>query len=426
MTEEASVSDPRIDQAEPSPPDELLDKRAARGIIGAHSLKHAYQQGFYVLLPEIYTSLGLSPVAAGAVETVRRVSSGTFSMAGGFFLDRFRDKRVPALYLSLLVMGIGYFLMGAAPTYPTLLLAIGLAGAASSLWHPAALGLLSEAFPRQRGLMISLHRSTGSIGDAVGPLLVGGLLVIVAWQSILFGALPLAVLFALALRLTLGGATARTDATEESPAEVRPLGQQLRAVGGLLRIRGLRMLLLITGLNGLGQGGLVLWLGLYLRETQGMGSVGIGIHVALLTGVGIVAGPLIGGFSDRVGRKPVITGVLFAKAAIAVLLALAVGGWIFSALVALMGAVMFGVNSLIQAAALDVADGHKLEGSTIGLLWGSNAIFVGISPLVVGFLIESFGYGVLFWYVAVANLVAALTATVLPVLGETDQRRAAV
>jgi MFS family permease len=396
----------------------LMDRRSATSIIGAHSLKHAYQQGFYVILPEIYTSLGLSPVAAGAVETVRRISSGTVSMAGGFYLDRYLDKRIPALYLSLLVMGAGYFLMGAAPTYVTLLVAVGVAGAAASLWHPAALGLLSQAFPRQRGLLFSLHRSTGSMGDFIGPLLIGGLLVWFGWRSILFGALPLALLFSAGLFLMLRGASdAEVAARGAANSGGRPAAEQLRAVGGLLRHRSLRMLLLITGLNGLGQGGLILWLGLYLQETQGMGSVGIGFHVALLTGVGIVAGPIIGGLSDRVGRKPVITGVLVAKSLVAVLLALVAGGWVFSALVALMGSVMFGVNALIQAAALDVADGLNLEGSTIGLLWGSNAIFVGLSPLLVGFLIEGFGYGVLFWYVAAANLVAALTATILPVLG---------
>ena len=125
------------------------------------------------------------------------------------------------------------------------------------------------------------------------------------------------------------------------------------------------MLLLIAGLNGLGQGGLLLWMGLYLQETQGMGSVGVGFHIALLTGLGIIAGPFVGSFSDRVGRKPVITGALAVKAVIAVCLALIASGWVFSAFVGLMGIVMFGVNPLIQAAALDVADGQDLDSSMI-------------------------------------------------------------
>lgn len=395
------------------------DKVAGGSVIGAHTLQHAYQQGFYVILPEIYVSLGLTPIAAGALETVRRVTGGVASMGGGFLLDRYQDKRIPVLYLSLLSMGLGYVLIGLAPSYLVILAAVALAGAAASVWHPAALGLLSRTFPHRRGFVVSLHRSAGSVGDVAGPLLVGALLVVAAWETVLYGALPLALLFALALWVMLRRApawAARAKATEP-----RAIGEHVRSLAAVLRSKSLVMLLLVAGLNGLGQGGLLLWLGLYLRETQDMGSVGIGVHIALLTAAGIVAGPVIGLTSDRVGRKPVIVGVLAVKAAVAALLALTGSGLLFSALVATIGAVMFGVNSLVQAAALDLADGRGLEGSMIGLLWGSNAIFVGASPLIVGALIEGIGWGVLFWYVAAANLVATLAAFALPPLNQSQQ-----
>jgi MFS family permease len=405
----AEASSKRHQLAEADPEDKL----AAGSVIGAHSLQHAYQQGFYVILPELYVSLGLTPVAAGALETVRRVTGGVASMGGGFLLDRYQDKRILVLYLSLITMGLGYVLVGLAPTYVVILAAVALAGAASSIWHPAALGLLSQTFPRQRGLVISLHRSSGSVGDVVGPLLAGGLLLVVAWQVLLFGALPLALLFALALWVMLRKAPT-WSALRAKGAEPRPMGDQLRALKAVLRSRSLLMLLLVAGLNGLGQGGLLLWLGLYLRETQDMGSVGIGIHIALLTGFGIVAGPMIGMASDRVGRKSVIIGVLATKSGIAAMMAITGSGLLFSVFVAMIGAVMFGVNSLVQASALDIADGRQLEGSMIGLLWGSNALFVGASPLIVGFLIEGVGWGVLFWYVAAVNLLAVLAALALP------------
>jgi MFS transporter, FSR family, fosmidomycin resistance protein len=391
------------------------DKVAAGGVIGAHTLQHTYQHGFYVIVPELYTALGMTPVAAGALEMVRRVSGGVASLGGGFLLDRFQNKRILVLYLSLVAMGLGYLLVGVVPVYVVILAAAGLATAAGSIWHPAALSLLSQRYPARRGLMIALHRSAGSVGDFLGPLLVGGLLVVLMWQGVLYGALPVALLFALVLWLVLR----RAPGWEGAPAAVvdhGSVGQQLRAVGALLTDRSLAMLLAVAGLSGLGQGGLLLWLGLYLQETQGMGSVGIGAHIALLTGFGVVMGPLFGLLSDRVGRKPVIIGVLAAKTAIATLMALAGGGIALTVLVALMGTVMFGVNSLVQAGALDVAEGRGLEASTIGLLWGINSLFVGASPLIVGFLIEGIGFGVLFWYVATMNAVALGAALALPSL----------
>ena len=61
-------------------------------------------------------------------------------------------------------------------------------------------------------------------------------------------------------------------------------------------------------------------------------------------------------------------------------------------LVALLGTVMFSINSLVQAAAMDLGEGKRLEGSLIGLLWGSNAAFGFFPPLILGGLVGAFGF----------------------------------
>ncbi len=159
----------------------------------------------------------------------------------------------------------------------------------------------------------------------------------------------------------------------------------------------------------------MLWLPLYLQEAQGMGSLGIGVHVGLLSGVGIVSVPVIGVLSDRLGRNRVIFMVLMVQAIIAVLMALVGSGIILTILVGFMGAFLFALNPLVQAGALDLAEGKRLEGSMIGLLWGSNAAFSGVSPVLAGFLITStsLGYGILFWYIAAVKVVAGLLAITL-------------
>ena len=105
--------------------------------------------------------------------------------------------------------------------------------------------------------------------------------------------------------------------------------------------------------------------------------------------------------------------VLMVQAGIAILMALAGSGIILTILVGFMGAFLFAMNPLVQAGALDVAEGKRLEGSMIGLLWGSNAAFNGVSPVLAGFLITSLGYGVLFWYIAVVKVVAGPAAIAL-------------
>jgi len=333
-------------------------------------------------------------------------------MVGGFILDRFQNQRILVLFLSLTLMGLGYSLVGVSPSYLLILFSIGLAGAAGSIWHPAALGLLSQRYPERRGFMLALHRSSGNFGDVVGPLLTGALLLVFAWQTILYGTFPLAILMAVLLWTTLrkAGDWQRTSEYVESS---RSLREQFVALKEVVKNRELILLLLVSGISGLGQGSIMLWLPIYLQETQGMGSMGIGIHLGLLSGVGIASVPIIGILSDKIGRNRVIFLVLLAQAIIALLMALTKSGIALTILVGCMGAFLFALNPLVQAGSLDITEGKRLEGSMIGLLWGSNAAFNGASPLIVGFLISSQGYGILFWYVAIIKILASIMAIVL-------------
>ena len=391
------------------------DHIAAGAVIASHSFHHAYGHAFFVILPVIYSSLGLSPIAVGALGAARMVAGGAAAMVGGVLIDRLQHRRLLILYVSLISMGAAYLLVGLAPTYALIVMALMLASLAGSVWHPTARGLLSQIYPHRRGFVISLDRSVGNIGDTVGPLVVGWLLVIVVWQRIFLGALPIALALALLIWVALRRAYMWQELGARRRAEARPLKAQFGAVRDLFRSNGksLMTLLLVAGLSGLGQGGLILWIPLYLQETQGMGTVGIGAHVALLTAAGIATGPVLGLVSDRMGRIPIILMVLAAKAVLAALMAAVGSGILLTVLIAGMGAVMFGINPLIQAWALDIADGRKLEGTMLGMLWGNNAVFRGGGPLLVGFVVAAFGFGALFWYVAAMNTFALLLVAVL-------------
>lgn len=387
---------------------EVRDHVAAGAVITSHTLQHLYGHAFWVILPEIYTALGLSPIAAGLVGTVRSVGSGVSSTIGGFLVDRLQHRRLMILYISLVAMGLGYFLVGTAPTYVLILAALTVASVAGSIWHPTARGLLSQIYPRRRGFVITVDRSAGSIGDTAGPLLAGFLLAYLLWQQIFLAALPLAILFMFFLWTLLRRSEAFQNVGARSRGPARPFREQIRDLRGLFREnrRILTLLILIKAVAGFGQGGLFLWLPLYLSEHVGMGTAGIGFHLALLTAMGTLTNPAFGYLSDRIGRMPVIVIALTAKVAIAVLLALSGAGIAFTLLVGVMGAFNFVVNPLVQAWALDIAHGRKLEGSTLGVLDGANFIFTGAGPLMVGFVVETWGFESLFWYIGAMSAAA--------------------
>jgi MFS family permease len=393
------------------------DRIAPTSLLAGHALHHVYDYGLYVIIPVIYTEFGLTPVAAGLMDTVRRVSSGVAAIGGGFLVDQLQHRRIPILCFSMLTMGLGYLIVGLAPAYLMILVALGLVGIShQSLWHPSALSLLSQRYPERRGLMVSTHRSSGNLGDAIGSLAIGALMLVLAWQAILLAAFPLTLGVALLLWLALRRASGWEKFQTRSESR-RHVGEHLRLLQELFHNKSLLLLFLLAGMSGLGQGGFQLWLPIYLRQTQGMESLGIGLHMTLLTTIGVVSGPLIGALSDRLSRKLLIVIVLGGEAVVAALMAFAGGGVLLTILVGLMGACMFGGHALIDAGALDLGEGRRLEGSLIGLLWGNNAIFLGLAPVIVGFLMTSFGYSTLFWYMAVMNALGSMVALTLPSIG---------
>lgn len=371
------------------------DRLVPAAIIGSHAVQHTYGQGFLVILPVVYSSLGLAPVEAGLIDTIRRLTGGISSMGGGLLVDRLQHYRALMLALALGLMGVGYFLAAAAPSYILIALAFGLATGAGSLWHPPALSILSQRFPGRRGLLIALHRASGSVGDTVGPVLVGILLRAMDWRTVLQLSIGPAVaiggVLLVALRWVSAGPAGRGKA---SPGFREVFG----GLAGLFRAGALPRLMAVAGLRGMADNSLLVFLPLYLSEILHLDPVMVGLHVSLLTGLGIITGPLLGGLSDRVGRKRVVLGVMGASAVLAAGMGLVGQGLGLTVLVGLMGAILYGANPILQAAAMDLAEGLRLEGSIIGLMWGNNALFAAISPLILGLLAQHFGLGVVFWY----------------------------
>ena len=402
------------EQAAPvSPPEQRRGSNVvvASTLIGSHSIQHMYQRGFLVIIPQIYAALGLAPLQVGLLDAVRQGSGGIFSMGGGMMVDRLQHLRGLFLGASLALMALGYLVVGLAPSYLLILIALSFAASAGSLWHPPALGILSQRYPQRRGLMLSLHRSTGNLGETIAPVLVGALLAVIAWRTVLLWAAVPTFIVAAAIMLLLWNVGGAPVSTRDGG---RGLGQQFRDLGGLFKNRGLLSLIVVSGVRGMGDRGLLLFLPLYLAQELEMDPFMQGVHLSLLTAAAIVCGPLIGVLSDRIGRKPVMVGVMAISAVLASLMIVGNSGVPLILLVALLGTVMFSINSLVQAAAMDLGEGKRLEGSLIGLLWGSNAAFGFFPPLILGGLVEAFGFGVIFPYSAVLYLVGALAAISLP------------
>ena len=90
------------------------------------------------------------------------------------------------------------------------------------------------------------------------------------------------------------------------------------------------------------------------------------------------------------------------------------GGIIMTLCVALFGLFHFSVNSLTQAAAMDLVAGRQLESTFIGLLWGSNAAFGAIAALLAGVLVGVFVWDIAFYLSSGFFLIGFLVSLGLP------------
>ncbi|MDE2900138.1 MAG: MFS transporter [Chloroflexota bacterium] len=381
-------------------------------LIAAHTMQHVYTRGFLVLLPFMMESLGIGTIGAGIMEAIRRITSGIASVGGGVLTDRVQHLRGPILAGSIGLMGFGYLIIGVFPNYYVILIALGFAAAAGSIWHPPALGIISQRFPERRGYYISLHRSAGNVGETVAPAVFGLLLGIIAWQAVLWGVFPLAfgvaVLIMVYLR-NIGGSKQQMVQGGQ-----RSLGAQLGAIGNLLRYRSFVALLFVGGVRGIADGAVMLWLPIYLRRELEMDAWTIGLYVSLLTAIAIFTGPFFGRLSDTWGRGRVIFLIMACSTAIVTTMIFFNDGLALAGLVALAGVFMFSVNSLTQAGSMDMAEGLNLEGSMIGLLWGVNAFFGALSPIALGFITNWYGVGVFFLYASIFYAIGTAAALLLP------------
>ncbi len=396
-------------------------KRVAGTVIAGHGFQHMYADGFLVLLNPIYDAFGLNPVSAGVLAVIRQSAGGLMSMGGGFFIDLFAGRRGLLLASSLFLMALGYLLVGAAPNYPLLLAALAFGAAGGSFWHPVGLGILSASFPNNRALMMSLHRSSGGVGEVITPLVVAALLAFITWREVLVAGFFLISAVAVVLYVVL----ARLG-IPQTAVQRRGAGVQLRSIGGLFRDRALPVLLLVSGLRGMADRAVVFFLPLFiaqaLREVDADVSgvriaAVVALHITVMSLTAVFIPPLIGMLSDKAGRKPVMLATM--AGSVVLLTGLTLVGTVtplFTVLIAVLGAVRFAVANVTQAASLDIAEGRRLEGSMIGLLWGNNALFGAASPLILGGLIAAMGddYGVIFPYAAVLNVCAMIAALFLP------------
>ncbi len=382
------------------------------GFTIAHGIFHFMQQSFAVMLPALRETFGISAIQIGALMTAKEIAMGVSSLPGGVLSDRLRRYRGIIMAACMALFGLSWLLIGVASVYPLLIFGMVLVSIATSVWHLPSMAEISRRVSESKGTSLAIFGIGGSIGDIFGPVITGLLLSVLAWRGVIsiYAVVPLLMTFWFIWGFKSFGRAHQLDESDDE--KDIDLKTQINTTIKYFKTTAIWKVNLVAGLRGMCFTIYVTFLPLYMEDGLELSSQSIGFHFGLLWAVGIVASPLMGHLSDRLGRKPVLVPALLCSGTLTIILALFGNGIMFTVIIGMLGIFLRSDYALLSAAILDIV-GQKVATTVLGVLSFLRFSMAGISPLIAGYLYQNFGMkAVLFFVAALFAISAAIFASV--------------
>ena len=380
-----------------------------------HSLTHWYPATFYLLLPIIGKELGLSFSQIGLIMTCQYIAGAVSNVPGGMLVDTVGKKGL-LMAVSLFWVGVPYLFMGFVHSYWLLLVCVALVGIGNNLWHPTAIPTLANRFPERKGFVLSLHGMGGNVGDALAPIVIGSLLTVFSWRTIVVGnVVPgvvisfLILAFLGTLRLNSGKRASKADGAHDGLT----LREYFAGVPALFKNRGLILLSTSSAFRSMTQNALLTFLPVYLAYEMGYSPFWVGACMFALQAAGFAAAPIAGHLSDRMGRRSVMMTSMTMTAVVLLAMAFAGHSIGFVVLIAVLGFFLYAIRPVLQAWLLETTP-RKMGGTSIGVLFATQSLGSAIGPLIGGMLADRYGLISAFYFLAFTIVIANLFIFLMP------------
>lgn len=387
-------------------------------ISAGHGLTHWYPATFYVLLPLIGKELGLSYTQIGFLMSAQHIAGALSNLPGGMIVDSI-GKKGYLMAASLFWVGFPYALMSLTNSMWMLVICLMLVGIGNNLWHPAAIPTLAHQYPQRKGLVLSFHGMGGNIGEALAPLAAGSLLAWFSWREVVvINIVPGLVMATLILVMVGALATVREgDKNRKDEVNAGSGGwnarQYLRDLGSLLRNRALMLICVSGGFRTLTQVGLMVFLPVYLAYEQGYSPIAVGVCMTVLQVAGLIAGPIAGHVSDKVGRRHVVLSSMVLTGLTIVGMVFVGQSFMFIVFVALVGFFLYAMRPVMQAWAVENTP-QRLAGTGVGLQFTILAIGGSIAPATFGLIADTWDVYTAFYFLAGTIIAANLLVVFVP------------
>ncbi len=389
-------------------------------ISAGHSLTHWYPATFYVLLPLIGKEFGLSYTQIGFLMSAQHIAGALSNLPGGMLVDAI-GKKGYLMAASLFWVGVPYALMSLTNSMWMLVVCLMLVGIGNNLWHPAAIPTLAYRYPKRKGLMLSFHGMGGNIGEALAPLAAGALLAWFSWRTVVVINVVPGLVMAILILVMLGALTTThtrdDDSAVNAGTDSKWSGRQyLQDLLGLLRDRTLMLICVSAGFRTLTQVGLLVFLPVYLAYEQGYSPIAVGVCMTVLQVAGLIAAPIAGHLSDKVGRQKVVISSMLLTGLTIIGMVFAGQSMAFIVFVALVGFFLYAMRPVMQAWAVENTPKH-LAGTGVGLQFTILAIGGSIAPATFGIIADAWGIYSGFYFLAGTIIAANLLVMLVPQAG---------
>ncbi len=368
----------------------------------AHFLNDLMQ----IIIPSIYPMLkesyALSFTQIGLITFVYQITASLLQPVVGHYTD---VKPKPySLIFGMCFTLMGLFFLAFASVYSVILIAVGLVGIGSSIFHPEASRVAYLASGGKRGLAQSIFQVGGNSGTAIGPLLVL-LIVIPHGQIYVLWFLLIAVIGILVLykivrwyQRHLALRKAQKIKIIDYPPRLRK--KQVKNAIAILLILIFSKYIYMTSISS--------YLTFYLIEKFNVSISDSQLYLFLFFG-SVALGTLIGGpLGDKFGRKYVIWFSILGSAPFTLLLPYVNLFWT-AVLVVIIGFVLSSAFSAILVFAQELLPGKI--GMISGLFFGFAFGIAGLGSAILGLLADETSIGFVYHlcsYLPLLGIVAYL------------------
>jgi MFS family permease len=380
-----------------------------------HGVAHWMHGVVFILLPVVREEFGLDYTDIGVFGLVYYSAATAVNLLGGPVTDMVR-RRERFQILSLVLLSLSLLAIGLSSSFALFCAASALVAIGNSLWHPAAIPYLASRFERRRGYVLSIHSMFSNLGDSIAPAVVGAMItgwfvVQIDWrQAAMLNVFPallvLPLLWVFVLRDDPDVTQAQSSARMDLAGYWCGLLEQLKS-------KTVLGLALMAGLRSTAQGGIRVFLPLYVTDVLGLPLAVAGFALTALAIGGAITAVPAGMASDRFGRRPVVMIFLLLSSVLIVGVTLLTDEVSFVVGICLVGLSLYALRPVMLSWMMDVVP-RELRGTGTNLMFTTQSLFQIANPLIAGALADAFGLVVVFYYFAAMLLLANLVAFLIP------------